>query len=663
MGAATITNNLGLGRYRIKIDSGEERRLALVAAANDGLILIGPKITSAYEQVQLADALEAQARENIKLLIDALILENDPVAAELAQAVLAGEQKKYAALVASNQPVRQQLATLKNAQADLIRQRDKWETLQAITYKEAWCTDYTIDASTSGALAPRATIDIPGDPTLTLLAPGCRSRRLGDGNISSARKAAALSNRANQLIRAEQDLADINAQLTTARADETTLKAETTAAQAAYVATPTEANYSVFERKTAELAAKRHDIANLTLSGQRVAVTVGRLNREIAYWTARPATEVPDPGDGAFLERELISPAQAYFNAAIFPGWQKWMPTYRWGTASNVNETANTMDVTLGAATSSAQRLNVNKESSLSNVPVVYMTCHASAFEDGDRVIVAFANQLFESPSVIGFLDNPRECRAWPTSVIMDLYFETLPGPSPGTRQWANVIAWYEEGPEAGCSGANYNLAVVPYTANICESAFHLFRLERPAFAVTADEAHFDLNVNDGNFSTLWVGNSSAWLYDTAINSNRVPGGSSPANSIGLDGSLAPNYIRVVERTTSAFTQSITHASNFSSAPGECTYIQPSTTGAWLHPGTNVASEQPPSDVTYPLGEEARRADEFLNSMSAMPTSITVTRKRGGRSPKTYVLDSIGEDSTLPFGGRRWRFDFRREDA
>lgn len=660
MGYATITNNLGEGRYRIKIDSGETRRVALVAAANQALAEVGAKIAASYSQVQLADQLEAESREAINALINMLVLESDPVAVGLAQKILATEQTKYARLVASNQPVRQQYAALKNVQADLIRQRSQWEALQTITYKEAWCTDYTTGA---GGGSARATIDIPGDTTLTLLAPGCRAHRSGDGTISSARKAAALSSRATQLIRAGQNLADVEARLTTARAAEATLRTETADAQATYVATPTDANYVLFENKTKELAAKRHEIANLTVGKQVVTVTIGRLNQEIAYWTARPASETPYPGDGAFLERDLLSPAQTYFNAAIFPGWQKWMPTYRWGTAANVNETANMMDVTLGSATSTAQRLNVNKESSLSNVPVVYMTCHASAFEDGDRVVVAFANQSFESPTVIGFLDNPRECRAWPTSVIMDLYFETLPGPSPGTRQWANVIAWHEEGPAAGCSGANYNLAVVPYTANICESAFHLFRLERPAFAVTADEAHFDLNVNDGNFSTLWVGNSSTWLYDTAINSNRVPSGSSPANSIGLDGSLAPNYIRVVERTTSAFTQSITHASNFSSAPGECTYIQPSTTGAWLHPGTNIASEQPPSDVTYPLGEEARQADEFLNFMSAMPTSITVTRKRGGRSPKTYVLDSIGEDSTLPFGGRRWRFDFRREDA
>ena len=406
MAWASITNNLGLGRYRIRIDSGESRRVALVAAANQGLALVGSKITASYVQVQLADQLEATSREAINTIIDALVLESDPTAVGLAQKVLAIEQQKYARLVSSNVPVRLQYASLKDAQADLVRQRAKWEALQTITYKDVWCADYTLEAS--GDVVP--TIDIPGDPSLTLLAPSARTFVFGDGTISTARKAAALDSRAKQLIRAGQNLADINARLTTARAEEITLRAEVTSAQTAYVTTPTDANYTAFERKTAELAAKRHDIANLTISGQQVAVTVGRLNQEIAYWTARPASEVPVPGDGVFLDRSLLSPAQAYFNAAIFPGWQKWMPTYRWGTASDVDDDANTMTVTLGSATSSAQSLGVNSQAVLYRVPITYMTCNSNAFFDGDRVVVQFENQQLASPRVIGFLDNPKEC-------------------------------------------------------------------------------------------------------------------------------------------------------------------------------------------------------------------------------------------------------------
>lgn len=658
MGRASITNNLGLGRYRIKLDTGEARRVALVNAVNQALAIAGSKLTAAQEQVALADAQEAEARENITILISQIIaLGNDEAAVGLARKVLAVEQQKYAKLVAQNQPVRRQCASLKDVQADLLRQRTAWESLQTITYKEAWCTDYTLSAGGSVA-----TIDIPGDSSLTLIAPGCRAPRNGDGTISTASKAAALSRRANELISAGEKLSAVNVRITTATTEETALRAQVTAAQATYVATPTDENYKVFEAKTKELATKRHEIANLTLSKQTIEVTIGRLNQEIAYWTARAASETPYAGDGALLERELTSPAQAYFNAAILPGWQKWMPTYRWGTASNVNETTNTMDVTLGPATSSAQRLNVNKENSLNSVAVEYMTCHAAAFEDGDNVIVEFTGQSFESPKVIGFLDNPRECRAWPISVVMDLWFETVPGTSEGTRKWANVTAWYEEGAEAYCSGAPYNLAVTGYTANICESATHSFRLDQPEFLSDADNSWFDLHVDGGSFTTLWTGRSSAWSFDIGINSNRVPGGVSVANSIGL-ANLATNYIQVVEQTTTAYSQGMTYAPNFSSGGGACIYIQPESSGAWLHGGTNIEFQQPAVTTTYPLGETPLLANEFLDAMGASPGTISVTRKIGGKNPKTYILNSISQDSTLLYGGRRWRFTFTREDA
>jgi hypothetical protein len=406
MSWASITDNLGLGRYRIKIDSGESRRVALLNAANQGLAIVGGKLIAAQEQVDHADALEAEARDNINGLISALVLENDPVAVELARKVLDIEQQKYARLVASNQPARQQYATLKDAQADLLKQRAKWAELQTIVYKEAWCTDYTLNGS--GDVV--ATIDIPGDPSLTLLAPGCRGFRSGDGMISIANKTAALSKRSKELIRAGSTLSTIEEQLAKETAAEVALRAEVAAAQAAYTATPTDENYTIFERKAAELNAARRTIANLQVSKSVVTVTINRLNQEIAYWSSRSAVEVPVPGDGAFLDRALVSPAQAYFNAAIFPGWQKFLPTYRWGIASDVDDDANVMTVTLGPATSRAQGLDVNAAQVLHRVPITYMTCNSNAFFDDDRVIVQFENQQQASPRVIGFLDNPKEC-------------------------------------------------------------------------------------------------------------------------------------------------------------------------------------------------------------------------------------------------------------
>ena len=63
-----------------------------------------------------------------------------------------------------------------------------------------------------------------------------------------------------------------------------------------------------------------------------------------------------------------------------------------------------------GTAQSSAQRLDVNQATTLANVPVVYMSCNAAAFEVGDRVIVEFQANDWKQPRVIGFVDYPKAC-------------------------------------------------------------------------------------------------------------------------------------------------------------------------------------------------------------------------------------------------------------
>lgn len=124
-----------------------------------------------------------------------------------------------------------------------------------------------------------------------------------------------------------------------------------------------------------------------------------------------PGGRAPSAGDGALLARELMTPEQAFFNAAILPGWQKWMPTFRTGTITAVNSDNDTADVSLDAATSSAQGLGANQTSSLSGVPVDYMECNAAAFEVGDPCVVRFDGQSWDAPRVIGFAREPKGCQ------------------------------------------------------------------------------------------------------------------------------------------------------------------------------------------------------------------------------------------------------------
>jgi hypothetical protein len=140
-----------------------------------------------------------------------------------------------------------------------------------------------------------------------------------------------------------------------------------------------------------------------------------------------PECRAPTNDDGFFRARAVLSPEQAFFNAAIFPGWQKWKPTYRWGTITAMDEAAETVTVELATTTSSAQTLNVNQATILTDVEVEYMSCGASVFEVGDRVVVQFVGQDWDSPMVIGFVDNPRPCNF--PCILLDggnYYFESL---------------------------------------------------------------------------------------------------------------------------------------------------------------------------------------------------------------------------------------------
>ncbi|MFA5453480.1 MAG: hypothetical protein WC248_07895, partial [Candidatus Methanomethylophilaceae archaeon] len=84
-----------------------------------------------------------------------------------------------------------------------------------------------------------------------------------------------------------------------------------------------------------------------------------------------------------------------FFNWALLPGWQKWMPTYRYGTITSIDTEEDKCNVTLEAATSSVKgennvALNVNAVDALEDVPIVYMDVDSEAFEVGDVVLIKF---------------------------------------------------------------------------------------------------------------------------------------------------------------------------------------------------------------------------------------------------------------------------------
>jgi len=150
------------------------------------------------------------------------------------------------------------------------------------------------------------------------------------------------------------------------------------------------------------------EIATLEIPGERqngaVLIRPG-YNGNAAFTPAR---------DGQLQPTIASTPAGTFFNWAILPGWQKWQPTYRLGTITAL--TGDSCSVILDPAQSSAQQLPVNQSETLTGVPITYMDCHGAAFALHDRVVVAFDDQDWTQPRVVGFEREPRPCT--PTGFI-----------------------------------------------------------------------------------------------------------------------------------------------------------------------------------------------------------------------------------------------------
>lgn len=102
------------------------------------------------------------------------------------------------------------------------------------------------------------------------------------------------------------------------------------------------------------------------------------------------------------------SVAGSLFNFALTPYWQKWNPTFRLGTITDIN--GDLADVALDSALSHYQNLDINQSTTLSNVPFKYLTCDEEAFEVGNEVVIEFTSQDWSNPTIVGFKEYPRSC-------------------------------------------------------------------------------------------------------------------------------------------------------------------------------------------------------------------------------------------------------------
>lgn len=172
-------------------------------------------------------------------------------------------------------------------------------------------------------------------------------------------------------------------------------------------------NSALIARLQAEPVTERRDAwcATYTEGAEGVVGTI-EVNGETLPQIIAPEAPQWTASDGVQKNRLAMSPVTTFLNSSLLPGWQKFAPTYRVGLISAIDQEADTCNVSLVAALSSAQSLDINRDEILLGVPIEYLDCNSAVFQEGDRVVVQFTDQDWTQPKVIGFESNPRPCTA-----------------------------------------------------------------------------------------------------------------------------------------------------------------------------------------------------------------------------------------------------------
>jgi hypothetical protein len=77
---------------------------------------------------------------------------------------------------------------------------------------------------------------------------------------------------------------------------------------------------------------------------------------------------------------------------------------------TSVDHETDTCALSLDVASGGITGEDINRETTLADVPIEYMTCNSSPFESGDRVVVEFTGNAWAEPVVIGFESHPKAC-------------------------------------------------------------------------------------------------------------------------------------------------------------------------------------------------------------------------------------------------------------
>ncbi len=128
-----------------------------------------------------------------------------------------------------------------------------------------------------------------------------------------------------------------------------------------------------------------------------------------------------------------MTTAESIMNTLQFLYVANRSPSYCVGTLTSKDDQTDTATVTISGVTPASREPEGFEYQTLSSVPVVYQECNAKVFEPGDKVVVKFGGPDFASPTVIGFAENPKECKLLTLIYTTDTSYAYISGPTPQT--------------------------------------------------------------------------------------------------------------------------------------------------------------------------------------------------------------------------------------
>lgn len=175
MSFADVIGEIGKGRYLIALDFGEAARAETLANLDTYIATL--QQTRADMQAKLTEA-EHELDEQLDRVIQArdAYIALTKVNPDADPTAFGFERRKYLLMQAEARKYATRIQMLDGEIGMRSRQRDALAALVLTEKREAWCVTYT-----KGATGEVATIDLPGDDRLILIAPQARAWTSADG--------------------------------------------------------------------------------------------------------------------------------------------------------------------------------------------------------------------------------------------------------------------------------------------------------------------------------------------------------------------------------------------------------------------------------------------------------------------------------------------------